>query len=1034
MANCLQELRKERIEWVEASRKNKFEKGIKTLLTQLYPDNAHFIYELLQNAEDPCARVVRFTLTSTGVEFEHDGSRLFDLKDVESITSIGESTKRDDHTSIGKFGVGFKAVFAYTNTPEIHSGEFHFRIHDLVVPEINGVSTPDMRVRKTWFNLPFNHPTKRPAQAAAEVESALRALGDNTLLFLTHIRTIEYLLPDGSSGSLERVDHEGGRIEIRARDPGGKDTVSHWLRFQKDVEVIDEDGKTKTCRIAIAYSLVKDADSRKRHSGWKIVPLDLGQVSIYFPAEKETSNLRFHIHAPFASTVARDSVRDCEANRQLRDRIADLVVESLTNIRDSQMLTMGFLAVLPNQMDNLPSFYEPIREAAVRAFRDEHLTPTKSGAHAPATGLYRGPARISEVLNDDDLSLLTNSERPLWAANPPQQNQREDRFLDSLMIKRWEWSELTKVLSRHASQDQELIRNWIARKDDAWVMRFYALLGEAKDDYHKNIYPTDLRIVRVEVVNGHDHVSPDEAYFPPEQETSLPRDLHFVKPSVYRTGGSKTQKMFAASFLEGIGVRPYDAKAVIELRLGHYDDPPNQIGDGYYKDMSRFVAYWKKYPADADLFKRHSFLLGLDAEGNRHWDKPTLLCMDKPYLETGLADLQNIHKKLVLWEGYHDKLTKLSGEEFVNFLQAIGVETRLQIVKASCDRNPEWSYLSSVPGERLTSPINRDYTIRGLDQLLAKPSLQISRLIWRTMCSLPRYPDPDCLIATYQKSERWGRHCTASQLVHALRQHSWVPQGNGIFVRPAEGTRELLPEGFPFDAGWDWLVAIGFEKEANKKTEEYQQKQAVARELGFESFEEAEEWKKVRKKVRDAGFSPGKLLDLVARHRRVSQPEESVPNPERRRKGVLERSDNAPTKESVTRERTIQPGAGSETCEAKAYLRAKYRNPEGQLVCQCCHAEMPFKVRDDYYFEAVQCVRDLDHHYFENRLALCPTCAAMYQYARETEDAEIRRAIVESDVPDTVPSTCIPVRLAGNEHRLRFVGSHFLDLKTVLKP
>jgi len=95
---------------------------------------------------------------------------------------------------------------------------------------------------------------------------------------------------------------------------------------------------------------------------------------------------------------------------------------------------------------------------------------------------------------------------------------------------------------------------------------------------------------------------------------------------------------------------------------------------------------------------------------------------------------------------------------------------------------------------------------------------------------------------------------------------------------------------------------------------------------------------------------------------------------------------------------------------------------------------MPFKARDDYYFEAVQCVRGLDHHYFENRLALCPTCAAMYQYARETEDAEIRRAIVESDVPDTVPSTCIPVRLAGNEHRLRFVGSHFLDLKTVLKP
>ena len=71
-------------------------------------------------------------------------------------------------------------------------------------------------------------------------------------------------------------------------------------------------------------------------------------MSIYFPAEKETSNLRFHIHAPFASTVARDSVRDCDANRQLRDQLAELVAESLTNIRDRGMLSVGFLGVLPN--------------------------------------------------------------------------------------------------------------------------------------------------------------------------------------------------------------------------------------------------------------------------------------------------------------------------------------------------------------------------------------------------------------------------------------------------------------------------------------------------------------------------------------------------------------------------------------------------------------------------------------------------------------------------------------------------------------
>jgi len=51
----LDELYEKRLNWVKANRENGFEDGIKRLLTELYPDNAHFIYELLQNAEDPGA-------------------------------------------------------------------------------------------------------------------------------------------------------------------------------------------------------------------------------------------------------------------------------------------------------------------------------------------------------------------------------------------------------------------------------------------------------------------------------------------------------------------------------------------------------------------------------------------------------------------------------------------------------------------------------------------------------------------------------------------------------------------------------------------------------------------------------------------------------------------------------------------------------------------------------------------------------------------------------------------------------------------
>ena len=86
-SEAIHQLSKKRQKWVEANRENDFEDGIKRLLTDLYPDNAHFIYELLQNAEDAKASEVQFVLNTDSIEFEHNGSQLFSISDVESIRS-----------------------------------------------------------------------------------------------------------------------------------------------------------------------------------------------------------------------------------------------------------------------------------------------------------------------------------------------------------------------------------------------------------------------------------------------------------------------------------------------------------------------------------------------------------------------------------------------------------------------------------------------------------------------------------------------------------------------------------------------------------------------------------------------------------------------------------------------------------------------------------------------------------------------------------------------------------------------------------
>src|SRR6266481_2582594 len=125
------------------------------LLGQLYSERTHFIFELIQNAEDAGATELTFSLFADRLEVRHDG-RDFTIADVRGICGVGQATKADDLTQIGKFGIGFKAVYAYTNGPRIHSGTESFRIEKYVRPY--AVDPLAELVAGTVFVFPFDRP------------------------------------------------------------------------------------------------------------------------------------------------------------------------------------------------------------------------------------------------------------------------------------------------------------------------------------------------------------------------------------------------------------------------------------------------------------------------------------------------------------------------------------------------------------------------------------------------------------------------------------------------------------------------------------------------------------------------------------------------------------------------------------------------------------------------------------------------------------------------------------------------------------
>ena len=175
-------------------------RGIMKSVVEKYSDQAHFIYELLQNADDAKASYARFVLFKDKLVFAHNGSRHFSISnpktedidsskgilgDINAITSIANSNKSTEAT-IGKFGVGFKAVFQYTAHPEIYDPKFSFRISNFIVPELIREGHNDRKQDETLFVFPFDNPNKSIKESYEDIEEKLKRL-KHPVLFLTNL-------------------------------------------------------------------------------------------------------------------------------------------------------------------------------------------------------------------------------------------------------------------------------------------------------------------------------------------------------------------------------------------------------------------------------------------------------------------------------------------------------------------------------------------------------------------------------------------------------------------------------------------------------------------------------------------------------------------------------------------------------------------------------------------------------------------------------------------------------------------------------
>lgn len=1034
----LEDLAAQRRKFLDALAENK---GINLdIFDDFYPDEAHFIYELLQNAEDTGATEVMFELSESTCIFEHNGIRQFNLDDIDAITGINNSTKKDDPDRIGKFGVGFKSVYTYTSSPTVYSSEYSFKIErrflPVPVPGREGLGT------RTRFEFPFNNPKKNRETAYAEVKAGLEQLSETTLLFLRNLQYIRWRV-EGVEGAVLRHEYSQSHIEVLKQVEGRDVQSSQWLRFAAAVSDVHQfsapiAGIEKQA-IAIAFKLAfrgdqKSFDPKKPIADQlRIIPSERGMVSVFFPADKEVSGLRYHLHAPFVPELSRASIKNSPENTPLFEQLARLSARALHVIKGLGLLSGDFLAVLPNNDDPLPERYKVIRTAVVAEMKAQALVPTFAGGYAPALRLCQARASLKALLSDEDLAFVTGrSDQPTWAITAPQRSQAQDKFLASLGIASWDAEDLKDFLEARArvtshywlgARVDPLVLKWMAGKSLEWHQAFYAVLNKLCDDAGEQFDLHETQIVRT--VDGSYRLAKD-AYFQtgvPSKKDPLPR----VDEEILTVGTRKGQQSDARKFLVSIGVKvPGELEEVTLLLKARYgpdgDAPSDKV---YLADLKRLMAFAERNPHSRSLFES-AFLFRVDAP-EFEWAQAGHAYVDSPILSTGLRGFYESIKDagerrwpLSAW--YKDQA--LSPEKFAKFALFVGVEQDFHAlwVETDCSRNERYAYLLQVGGERYCSPVNRDYALtrRAADMLRLK-TVEGSRLVWTAMSKAPS----QVLKARFQRNASHGSHYANSQLICWLRDSAWVPQRDGTFVTPKQATTAKLPEGFPYDLSYQWLQLVEFGSDERKRSAESVARAAKRAELGFETDEDYQRALEFSKLPKD------EQVRVLDRAREVADeqaelPERPVRNADLRAARVGAQARLTPAKEVEVRARSVQIGADAAKIASKQYLEDQYRDSRGELICQVCKDKMPFKLPTGaFYFEAVEVVVHATKRYREAHLALCPNHAAAYRHAN------VQRDNMEELIATAVGSE-VEVELGGVATTIYFTQMHLADVRACL--
>ena len=1022
-----------RNEWQRVSESDRgrdsLNNALELLADGLYSRDPHFIFELIQNAEDNSydepAPSLSFWLTKidpTGSEGA-DGALIiqnnetgFCPENVDALCAVGKTTKQKAQGYIGEKGIGFKSVFRVTENPHIFSNGYHFCLPErdaqtglgYIVPQWIDVPPADLNLTQTHIILPLT----KGEFGYDKIEEMLLEIEPETILFLSKLQEIRIETDTGTDLTILKNAEELPKMEVLVegrRQGSSFSTVDEFLvctkTFHKPVEIHHEKREGINERdVSIVFPMEENATGS-------------GKIFAYLPVSE--TDFPFLINADFILTSSREGIQqDLPWNRWLINSVAEVVAsELLSLLKTEQHLTVSFLETLARSLrdfaeDKRDLFY-PISSEVRETLMTQEFLPTNDGTFVSAeNAMLADNVGLLGLLNPEQLSLLFQQQNTMKWLSPEITARRTQNLWGFLRYQ----LEVTEVDSDMFAR--RLDKTFLEQQTDDWFTEFYKFLsvGQAPP---RSLWVRSLWVRTPPILWGKpilrlqdgSHVKPFGENESPNASLAIGTETDASLPIVKL---ELSQDEDVRRFLQELGIPEWDiVEEVIETVLPKYqNDSPVVSGDEHARDFEKIERAYNTGPDPKkkrllDELRATPFIL----VENQETDVPVYR---KP------ADLYLPNDELRLYfEGNSSygfvKLGEYPGSAQTLF-RTLEVEGAVRIKRRR--QNPQgYVIISDSHGwhQRGLHGFDPDIQVDGLEHAINNPTLEKSAFIWNEIA----IPNADWIKGSVEKATRqdYSNRSSVERVSNAfgllLIDKAWLPDLDGNFRKPSELTLNQLPDSFTRDKRLADLLGM----------------QNDLSDIPSLILTLVREGKISREELQALLFPTESQPDPTLT--RPSFPESHVRDPERRANLVLADLDEAPDQEYEDRLRSVRTSRDPNS--AKTYLKESYTNEADQLVCQICHEEMPFRNRNgEYYFDAVEVMKDYFTKEYEAQfLALCPKCSPQYkEFIKRVPEAikELKNLLM---VPNS-SNFSVPLKLGNRQRMLRFVERHWRDIQAVL--